>query len=134
LLDVPSSSVELSSDVSSSSFIKDVSSSSVVEPSSPEQLVRHSHRLHRPLDCYTPSAFTATALSEPSSYRDAILHSKWQHTMAEEIATLEWTGTWDIIPCPPHVYSITCKWVYKIKTRSGVSLEHYKARLVAHDF
>jgi hypothetical protein len=32
------------------------------------------------------------------------------------------------------VRPITCKWVYKIKTRSDGSLKHYKARLVAHGF
>jgi hypothetical protein len=46
-----------------------------------------------PPDCYSPSTFTATALSEAASYRDVILHPEWQHTMAEEIAALEWTGT-----------------------------------------
>jgi hypothetical protein len=85
------------SDVSSSSFFKDVSSSPPVESSSsidssPEPLVRRGHHLRRPLDCYSHSAFTLTALCEPASYRDAILHLEWQHTMAEEITTLEWTG------------------------------------------
>jgi hypothetical protein len=46
--------------------------------------------------------------------------------MAEEIAALERTGTWDLVPCPPHVRPITCKWVYKVKTRSDGSLERYK--------
>jgi hypothetical protein len=116
-----------------------VSSSPPIEPSSltnssPEQLVRCSHRLHRSLDCYSPSAFTATALSELASYHDAILHPKWQHAMAEEITALERTGTWYLVPCRLRVHPITCKWVYKIKTRSDSSLEHYKARLIACDF
>jgi hypothetical protein len=34
------------------------------------------------------------------------------------------------VPCHPRVRSITCKWVYKVKTRSDGSLERYKARLV----
>jgi hypothetical protein len=54
--------------------------------------------------------------------------------MAEEIAALERTGMWDLVPCPPRVRPITCKWVYKVKTRSDGSLERYKARLVARDF
>jgi hypothetical protein len=54
--------------------------------------------------------------------------------MAEEIAALERTGTWDLVPCPPRVRTITCKWVYKVKTRSDGSLEQYKTRLVARGF
>jgi hypothetical protein len=54
--------------------------------------------------------------------------------MAEEIAALEWTGMWDLVPCPPRVRPITCKWVYKVKTHSDGSLERYKTRLVARSF
>jgi hypothetical protein len=114
LSDTPASSDELSSDVPFTSFIEDVPSSPPIEPSSltdysSEQLVRRSQHLHRPPDCYSPLTFIATALSEPASYRDAILHPKWKHAMAEEIATLEQTGTWDLVPCPPHVHPISCK-------------------------
>jgi hypothetical protein len=138
LSDVPASSDELSSDVPSS-FIEDVSSFPPVEPSSsidssPEQLVRRSYRLRRPSDCYSTSAFTVTALSEPTSYRDAILHPEWQHAMTDEIVAFERTGTWNLVPYPPRVHPITCKWVYKVKARSDGSLERYKARLVARGF
>jgi hypothetical protein len=54
--------------------------------------------------------------------------------MAEEIAALERTGTWHLVPCPPRVRPITYKWVYKVKTRSDDSLERYKARFVARGF
>jgi hypothetical protein len=39
--------------------------------------------------------------------------------MAEEIAALERTSTWDLVSPPPNVRPITCKWLYKIKTCSG---------------
>jgi hypothetical protein len=94
LSDAPAFSDEFSSNVSSSSFIENVPSSPLVEPSSmtdssPEQLVRCSHSLCQSPDCYSPSTFTATALFEPTSYHDAILHPEWQHAMAKEIAAIE---------------------------------------------
>jgi hypothetical protein len=104
LSEVPTSSAELSSDVSSSPH---VASSSLIG-SSPEQLLGCGQRMRRPPNCYSPSAFTATALSEPASYCDVILHPEWQHAMAEEIAALERTGTWDLVLCPPRVRPITC--------------------------
>jgi hypothetical protein len=134
---VPTSSAEFSSDVSSSSL--EVPSSPPVASSSSigsslEQLLGRGQRIRPPPNCYSTSAFTATALSEPTSYHDVILHPKWQHAMAEEIASLERTGMWDLVPCPPRVRPITCKWVYKVKIRSDGSLERYKARLVARGF
>ncbi|WVZ64342.1 hypothetical protein U9M48_013875 [Paspalum notatum var. saurae] len=119
------------------------SESSFGEPSpaasSPEQLLGRGHRSHQPVDRYgfgrvTWQGFAGTVLSEPLSYRDAILYPEWQLAMAEEIAALERTGTWDLVPTPSHVRPITCKWVYKVKTRSDGSLERYKARLVARGF
>jgi hypothetical protein len=38
------------------------------------------------------------------------------------------------VSCPPRIRPITCKWVYKVKTRSDGSLERYKTRLVVRGF
>ena len=54
--------------------------------------------------------------------------------MVEELAALEHNGTWDLVSPPSGVRPITCKWVYKVKTRSDGSLERHKARLVARGF
>jgi hypothetical protein len=51
--------------------------------------------------------------------------------MSAELQALHRTCTWEIVPLPSHVVPITCKWVYKLKTKADGSIERYKARLVA---
>ena len=54
--------------------------------------------------------------------------------MEEEILALKENQTWDLVAKPKDVKAISCKWVYKIKTRPDRSIERYKARLVARGF
>ena len=100
----------------------------------PNQLMVFALGLVRPPDRYSPSRYGLSTVLELTSYRDAIIHPECQFAMAEEIAALERNSTWDLVSLPPCVRPITCKWVYKIKTRPDGSLERYKARLVARGF
>ena len=65
------------------------------------------------------SALPATAygVPEPSSYREATLIPEWQSTMTDELSALEHTSIWDLVPLPSGAVPITCKWVFKVKTR-----------------
>ena len=54
--------------------------------------------------------------------------------MKEELDTLTKNHTWDLVTLPSRQSVVGCKWIYKIKTRSDGSIEHYKARLVAKGF
>ena len=54
--------------------------------------------------------------------------------MKEELDALHKTGTWDLVDLSSRKSAIGCKWVYKIKTQSDGTVDHYKARLVARDF
>ena len=54
--------------------------------------------------------------------------------MSEELVALQRTSTWELVPLPAYAIPITCKWVYKVKTKADGSIEQYKARLVARGF
>jgi len=54
--------------------------------------------------------------------------------MKEELDALTKNHTWDLVTLPPRKSVVSCKCIYKIKTRSNGSIEHYKAPLVAKGF
>ncbi|KAA0025415.1 Retrovirus-related Pol polyprotein from transposon TNT 1-94 [Cucumis melo var. makuwa] len=54
--------------------------------------------------------------------------------MNDELQALEKTHTWDYVDLPSGKRPIDCKWIYKIKTHSGGTIERYKARLVVKGY
>jgi hypothetical protein len=83
--------------------------------------------LEFPYSCYSSSftSFLASfhCLSEPSSYKNAILDPFLQQAMDEEPFALHKIDTWDLVPLPPSKSVVSCCWVYKIKTNSNGSIE-----------
>ena len=54
--------------------------------------------------------------------------------MKEELDALSKNHTWNLVTLPSGKSVVSCKWIYKIKTRFDWFIEHYKARLVAKGF
>ena len=59
---------------------------------------------------------------------------EWPDAMAKEIKALESNNTWSLSSLLEGKSPFGCKWVYKIKYRSDVSIERYKARLVTKGY
>ena len=60
--------------------------------------------------------FTVVALVEPTTYGEAAVHQLWQHAMAEEIAALERTGTWHLVPLPPQSVEVELRAMAAVTT------------------
>ena len=73
-------------------------------------------------------------LHEPQTYRETSTNPLWQIVMKEELDALTKNHNWDLVTLPPGQSVVSCKWIYKIKTHSDGSIEHYKARLVVKGF
>lgn len=73
-------------------------------------------------------------ICEPVSYEEAMQSKEWQKALEEEISALKVNHTWDLVPKLEEVKPISCRWVYKVKTRVDGSIERYKGRLLACGF
>ena len=71
---------------------------------------------------------------EPPTYKVASQYPKWCKAMDAEFQALQRQQTWSLVPVPPNVHLVGCKWVYKLKLNSDGSISRYKARLVAKGF
>ncbi|XP_039140397.1 uncharacterized mitochondrial protein AtMg00820-like [Dioscorea cayenensis subsp. rotundata] len=54
--------------------------------------------------------------------------------MSKELDALQLMYTWDLVPLPSGITPISCRWIHRVKTQADGSIEHHKARLVAHGF
>ncbi|CAL1377568.1 unnamed protein product [Linum trigynum] len=86
----------------------------------------------------TPSfrAFLAAVTNneEPKTWQKAILDARWRAAMRKEVAALEATHTWVLVPLPPGRRLIDCRWVFKIKYLPDGTIERFIARLVAKGY
>lgn len=91
----------------------------------------HSH-LYYVLD--SPILHSLLALTEPKCYKTASRDTCWITTMEDELRTLTFTSTWELVPRPSQLNVVGSKWVIKIKYFSNSFVDRFKARLVAKGY
>ena len=93
---------------------------------------RSKNDISKPKLCY--KAVLDYTYTEPPSYTVASKFPQWVQAMNEEFSALQRQKTWSLVPAPPSVNLVGCKWVYKFKLHSDGSITCYEARLVAKGF
>lgn len=68
------------------------------------------------------------------SYQVAIKDPNWIHALDLELQALEKNNILDLVTLPKGKKTRGCKCVFKVKLRSGNTIEQYKARLVVKGF
>jgi len=70
-------------------------------------------------------------MKEAMGMKDA---GSWKEAMEDEMASLEKSKTWDLVPLPDGRKTVGCKWVFKKKFSVDGNVEKYKARLVVKGY
>ena len=68
---------------------------------------------------------------EAMSSRDSIF---WKDAINEEIDSIMFNHTWELVDLPPGSKAIGCKWVFRKKYHTDGTLNTFKARLVAKGY
>ena len=71
---------------------------------------------------------------EPNTYAEASTDPNWVDAMHKEIKAPSDNHTWNVVSLPHNKKPIGNRWVYKVKLKSGGTLERFKARLVAKGY
>lgn len=54
--------------------------------------------------------------------------------MDDEMSALHSNHTWTLVPKPPNINIVGCRWIFKIKRQADGTIERHKARLVAKGY
>ena len=72
--------------------------------------------------------------SESTSHRQDLVEPNWKLDMESEFASLRNNNTWFLVPCPPDINVVTCRWVFKLKQHPNGSIDRHKAHFVSRGF
>lgn len=97
----------------------------------PSEVYTHPQRNRQPpkhLQDYQCYLTQDTSLVEPRNHHHALKDSRWVVSMKDALHSKK---TWLLVPCPQDVNVIGPKWGFRIKHHEDVSVDRFKAHLVA---
>jgi hypothetical protein len=71
---------------------------------------------------------------EPTSFEEVVFYDEWKEAMQKDYDALIENGTWKLVDPLFVTKPIGCKWIFKNKYKSNVSLDKHKAKLLAKGF
>ena len=74
------------------------------------------------------------SISLPNTVYETLSHPGWRSAMVDEMQTLDYNGTWDLVLLPTGKKAIGCRWVFAIKFNFDESVARLKTRLVAKGY
>ena len=96
--------------------------------------------LHDRAQVKPPSRYTDFAMltyNEPNTFSNAV-HcdnaNEWINAMDRDMQSLKENDTWELVNKPDDRNSVSCKWVYRIKTHAAGEIDKFKARLAAKGY
>lgn len=82
---------------------------------------------------YLNTLITFNPKAEPYAMIKALLDLDWKQAMQAEYDALISNNTWTLVPQFESMYTVRCKWVFKVKYNSNKFIQMYKARMVAKE-
>lgn len=73
-------------------------------------------------------------ISDPTSFGEAVRHSRWKKAMDAEIGSINKNQTWSLVALPDGAKAIGVKWIYKTKFNELGDVDKFKARLVVKGY
>ena len=73
----------------------------------------------------------------PTTYHEAVSGPRakeWAGAAADELASIQKHGTWELVELPPGRRAVGSKWIFTIKRDAAGNVKRYKARLVAKGY
>lgn len=74
---------------------------------------------------------------DPKTFSEAMTSRDvgfWKEAIQDEIDSIMYNNTWDLVDLPPGCKALGCKWILKRKMKVDGTIDKYKARLVIQGF